>query len=276
MPCAQPFQDLPRGGFQPGGRAVFGFEAVLHDFELQRADGGEQRHALPGDSRRWKTWITPSCRSWSRPLRNCLYLPGFGIVQIGEALRREARDFVVSDGRVLGERVADAEARSGRPGRRCRRRTPRPRSRVPGRRACANWRAAPFRRCAMDDDHVALELAGADAHEGDAVAVLRVHVRLDLEDEAGEGGIVRARSGDPPATMRRRAARSAPGRNRAAAARRNYSRRCRRRPGQLAGQHRRGRSIPCRPCSSISSSSTTRAISRRHPAFRARAGRRGR
>ena len=30
-----------------------------------------------------------------------------------------------------------------------------------------------------------VQLARADAHEGDAVAVVRVHVRLDLEDEAG-------------------------------------------------------------------------------------------
>jgi hypothetical protein len=36
------------------------------------------------------------------------------------------------------------------------------------------------------DDHVAVELARADAAERDAVAVLGVHVRLDLEDEAGE------------------------------------------------------------------------------------------
>ena len=34
--------------------------------------------------------------------------------------------------------------------------------------------------------HAALEAARADAHERDAVAVLRIHVRLDLEHEAGE------------------------------------------------------------------------------------------
>ena len=42
----------------------------------------------------------------------------------------------------------------------------------------------------VDDHHVALELAGAHAQEGDAVAVLRVHVGLDLEDESGERGVV--------------------------------------------------------------------------------------
>jgi hypothetical protein len=33
--------------------------------------------------------------------------------------------------------------------------------------------------------HAALEGAGAQPHEGDAVAVLRVHIGLHLEDEAG-------------------------------------------------------------------------------------------
>jgi hypothetical protein len=36
------------------------------------------------------------------------------------------------------------------------------------------------------DPHAALEVPARDAHEGDAVAVRRVHVRLDLEDDAGE------------------------------------------------------------------------------------------
>jgi hypothetical protein len=34
--------------------------------------------------------------------------------------------------------------------------------------------------------HPGLEAARADAHESDAVAVLRIHVGLDLEHEAGE------------------------------------------------------------------------------------------
>ena len=34
--------------------------------------------------------------------------------------------------------------------------------------------------------HATLELARADAHKGDAVAMVLVHVRLNLEDEAGE------------------------------------------------------------------------------------------
>jgi hypothetical protein len=36
------------------------------------------------------------------------------------------------------------------------------------------------------EPHAALEVARGDAHEGDAVAVCRVHVGLDLEDDAAE------------------------------------------------------------------------------------------
>ncbi len=38
----------------------------------------------------------------------------------------------------------------------------------------------------MQHLHAALEMARAQAHEGDAVAVLGIHVGLDLEDEAGD------------------------------------------------------------------------------------------
>ena len=39
--------------------------------------------------------------------------------------------------------------------------------------------------------HVAVELAGANADKRDAVAVPRVHVRLNLEDETGKFRILR-------------------------------------------------------------------------------------
>ena len=43
----------------------------------------------------------------------------------------------------------------------------------------------------VEDLHVLLEAPGADPQERHPVAVSRVHVRLDFEDEAGEIGIVR-------------------------------------------------------------------------------------
>src|SRR6266508_2803579 len=39
---------------------------------------------------------------------------------------------------------------------------------------------------AVEHDHVLREPAGADAHECHAVAMPRIHVRLNLEHEAGE------------------------------------------------------------------------------------------
>ena len=39
--------------------------------------------------------------------------------------------------------------------------------------------------------HAALEFAGADAQEGDAVAVFRIHIGLDFKDKSGELRLVR-------------------------------------------------------------------------------------
>jgi hypothetical protein len=47
--------------------------------------------------------------------------------------------------------------------------------------------------------HAALEVARRDTHEGDPIAVRRIHVGLDLEDHAAELGLVgmhRALHGD--------------------------------------------------------------------------------
>src|SRR3974390_145757 len=41
----------------------------------------------------------------------------------------------------------------------------------------------------MMHGHVALEPAGTNAHERNAVAMLGVHVRLNLENESGERGV---------------------------------------------------------------------------------------
>ena len=47
----------------------------------------------------------------------------------------------------------------------------------------------------VDDRHVLRQPARADADEGHAIAMPRVHVRLDLEHEAGEVRIGRLRRG---------------------------------------------------------------------------------
>jgi hypothetical protein len=48
-----------------------------------------------------------------------------------------------------------------------------------------------FERTLMDQLHAAGEFARADAGESDAVAMLRVHIRLHLEDKAGDGRLIR-------------------------------------------------------------------------------------
>ena len=60
---------------------------------------------------------------------------------------------------------------------------------------------------AVEHHHVLRETAGADADEGDAVAVPRIHVRLDLEDEPREALVGRA---DDPGVAQARLRRRAP------------------------------------------------------------------
>ena len=146
-----------------------------------------------------KDWTTPSCRSCSRPARYFFASPVFGIGDVGEDLGREARDLVVDDACGPGERVADAEVvvadeadDVARPGL------------VHGLALLAEelvrrGEADVLAGALVGDDHVALELAGADAQERDAVAVLRVHVGLNLEDEAGE--LLRLHGDDAVARM---------------------------------------------------------------------------
>ena len=43
-----PAHDLPRGAFEAGVGTIFGLHAVLDDFELEWADGGEEGNALGG------------------------------------------------------------------------------------------------------------------------------------------------------------------------------------------------------------------------------------
>ena len=50
----------------------------------------------------------------AQPVAEALEVGRHGVLQVREALRGEARDLVVDDGRVLGQRVADGEIRRGR------------------------------------------------------------------------------------------------------------------------------------------------------------------
>jgi len=156
----------------------------LDYLELQRPHGGKQRDALAGVAQ-VENLDDAFLEQLIHPFAELLVFARIGIVEIREALRREAGNLVEDDGRVLRESVSDAEARvadeandvAGI-------------SFVDGLAFLAKslWEleeAHFFARLGVGDDHVALEFAGADPDEGDTVAVPRVHIGLNLEDEAG-------------------------------------------------------------------------------------------
>ena len=96
-------------GFEARGGAVFAFEPELHDLELQRADGGEQRR-LDRRVAQVKRLDDAFLQQLVEALAELFELRRVRIVQVAEGFGREARDFLVEDRRVGRQRVADAEA----------------------------------------------------------------------------------------------------------------------------------------------------------------------
>ena len=81
----------------------------MHDFKLQWADGGQQRrgsHRIADLNLLHDAFLEQLFQTFAE----LLGLRSAGAVDVGEAFGGEAGDFVVDDRRVLGERVADAEA----------------------------------------------------------------------------------------------------------------------------------------------------------------------
>jgi hypothetical protein len=168
-----------------GFHAVFGLQPVLHHLELQLAHGAQQQH-LPATGR--NTWMAPSSPSWVRPARSCLLRSGSatstlrmisgakkgrpvncsaspfgqGVAQLQHAVVGNAND-VAGKGLVQQLAPLAQEAHHG---------------------VGAQLLAAAHHLQA----HAALEVAAGHAHEGNAVAVRRVHVGLDLEHHAAELG----------------------------------------------------------------------------------------
>src|SRR5439155_24448957 len=113
------------------------------------------------------------------------------IVQIRKRIGSEAWDLFISDFGVGCERVADAESVM-----------PNETDDIAGIGLvqCFAFVAEKFMRTGKTHllrgarvvhRHVALEFAGANADEGDAVAMFRVHVRLNFENETGKCGMLR-------------------------------------------------------------------------------------
>ena len=118
--------------------------------------------------------------------------------------------------------------------------------------SCCGWDSLSFLPpCTWYTSMSALELAGADAHEGDAVPVGLVHVGLNLEDEGGETSGEKAsitpQSAVPGAEAAGSCAGSPPGR----APRRSWSAPSRRTPGSAC---------PARTCSRSNSSARAQQL----------------
>ena len=187
----------PRGDVrQPIQRAR---DAVLRptrfdDVELQAADDADDR--VPGPSRH-EDLHSPSSASCA-PLRR-IACDDVGRPQDRKLLRRKLRNRRKLDG-LPAYSVSPIAMRPGLTTRRRRPERPREPSRDRGRRTGRRATAAARVEPRVDHEHVLRQPARADAQERDAIAVARVHVRLDLEDEPREVGIGRL---DVPASARR-------------------------------------------------------------------------
>ena len=95
-------------GFKARFGVVFAFEAVLHDFELQRTHRGEQR----GGSHAGAKVEGLHHALLQKLLEAGAEFFGAGGIRIAderENLGRKTGNLVVEDAAVLGQRVADAE-----------------------------------------------------------------------------------------------------------------------------------------------------------------------
>ncbi len=154
--------------------------AALQHVELQRPDHPDDgRRAVMRDEDLHDALLGHLLQALAQLLRF------HGVLQLHAAqdLRREARHAAKTRSSP-SVRCRRCGSFRGWECRRCRRHGPRPPSCGPARRRTAAPTATSACRCAQLRLHAARQLAGADAHEGDAVAVVGVHVRLDLEDEA--------------------------------------------------------------------------------------------
>ncbi len=104
----RPAGELPRGGLHPAIRAVFGLESVLHDFELQGADGAEERHAL---DRVGKLELLRDAffEELVEAFAEAFEFRGARIPQVSETLGREAWRFFIANRGILAHGVTDQE-----------------------------------------------------------------------------------------------------------------------------------------------------------------------
>ena len=184
----EPADDGPGRGFEARDRAVLAFQTILHDFKLQRSDGGEQGN-FHGGIAEVQNLNDAFLQELFEALTELFKLGRVRVVQIGEAFRREPGNLAVHDGGIRSERVADAEFRMADEANDVAGAGFVDSFALIGKKLVRTGEPDFLAGAGMDDGHIALESAGADAHEGDAVAMPRIHVRLDFENETGKSGI---------------------------------------------------------------------------------------
>ena len=180
-----PAGGLKGGGFEGDGDGVFLFDAAGEDVELQHADdtndpvGAGGRAEDLGDAFFGEIF---------EGFAHLFGAHGVGEADAAENFRSEVWDAGEAEGFAFGERVTNAQgavvgdaddvAGKGFLGERA----------VLREEEDGGLDGHGFFGAGVDEFHAAGEFAGADSCEGDAVAVLGVHVGLDFEDEAGDGG----------------------------------------------------------------------------------------
>ena len=208
-------------------QAVFGREAVAQHVELQRADHADQRRRAVDRAEHLDDALLGHLL---QRLLELLRLHGVGEPHAAHDFRREARHADEVERLALGQGVADAQgavirdaddvAGIGLVGDRA----------VLGEEEVRRVQADRLAGAHVLRLHAARELAGAQPREGDAVAVVRIHVGLDLEHEGRHLRLLRGDAAGVGSLRRAAAARRRRSR-RAGRRRRNSSARCRRTPG---------------------------------------------
>ena len=159
---------------------VFGRQPLLQHVELQRADHADDgRRAVLRREQLHHALLGHLLQRFLQLLR----LHRVAEPHAAQDFRREVRHAAEQDVLALGQRVADAQravvgdadhvAGKGLVGG----------DAAAGEEELRRRQAHRLAGAHQLGLHAALQLARADAHEGDAVAVVGVHVGLDLEDE---------------------------------------------------------------------------------------------
>ena len=170
------------------GDRVFVLQAERDHFELQLADGAQDHVVV---AQRLEQLRRALLAELGEPLRERLHLERILEHRATEHFRREIRDAREGELLALGEGVADVDGAVVVQA-----------DDVAGEGFVRGAAVGGHERERIGDAHLLVEphvvhahaariFARAQPHEGDAVAMLRIHVRLDLEHEAGELSFVR-------------------------------------------------------------------------------------